>query len=467
MDDKNKMPQVGLAKMLLNYSHINENLVLYFKKLIDENDGLVKVKLPYSLVLTDRAEIIGHFLQKNSKNYIKTALVRKTVRNQIGNGLFTSNGDYWLKQRRAIQPGFCKPKLEAITAVMVEEINHYMDTVLDTYVETNEEINLVDLMGDLAFKVITKSLFGQDIEDQKLNTIGESISNSQEYVMNQARKPYLKPWYYINGATTENKRLKKVREDIIIGFIEERKQSGKKVDDLLDMLLETEYEDGSKMTNQQLLDETIVLLIAGHETSAITMSWAWYLLCEHPEIEDQLLDSVMENLGDKDPSFQNARGLGYALQVLEESMRLYPAVWFIDREPLEDDEVEGVKIKKGEDIGAFIYGLHRNPAYWENPDTFDPNRFSAENKKNHTPHSFLPFGGGPRLCIGKNFAQMQMQFIFAMLIKRYKFVLSPNQVIDFKPLLTLCPSNGIKIRIEKRVLKETSKATESSGAVVY
>ncbi|MBL4650329.1 MAG: cytochrome P450 [Aureispira sp.] len=175
MDDKNKMPQVGLAKMLLNYSHINENLVLYFKKLIDENDGLVKVKLPYSLVLTDRAEIIGHFLQKNSKNYIKTSLIRKIVRKQIGNGLFTSSGDYWLKQRRAIQPGFCKPKLEAITAVMVEEINHYMDTVLDTYVETNEEINLVDLMGDLAFKVITKSLFGQEIETQKLNKIGRAF----------------------------------------------------------------------------------------------------------------------------------------------------------------------------------------------------------------------------------------------------------------------------------------------------
>jgi cytochrome P450 len=467
MDEKKKVPQVGLAKMLLNYSHINENLVLYFKKLIDENDGLVKVKLPYSLVLTDRAEVIGHFLQKNSKNYIKTSIIRNIVRKQIGNGLFTSNGEYWLKQRRAIQPGFCKPKLESITTVMVEEINHYMDTVLDPYVETNEEINLVDLMGDLAFKVITKSLFGQDIEDQKLDRIGASISNSQKYVMDQTRKPYLKPWYYVNGATKENKRLKKEREDIIINFIEERKQSGKKVDDLLDMLLETEYEDGSKMTNQQLLDETIILLIAGHETSAITMSWAWYLLCGHPEIEEKLLDSVMENLGDKDPSFQNARGLGYTLQVLQEAMRLYPAAWFVDREPLEDDEVDGVEIKKGEDIGAFIYGLHRNPAYWENPNSFDPNRFSAENKKKHTPHSFLPFGGGPRMCIGKNFAQMQMQFIFAMLIKRYKFVLSPDQVIDFKPLLTLCPSNGIKVRVEKRVLKETSKATESHEAVVH
>lgn len=452
MDNK-KIPQVGLTKMLLNYSHINENLVLYFKKLIDQNNGLVKVKLPYSLVLTDRADVIGHFLQKNHKNYIKTALVRKTVRKQIGNGLFTSNGDYWLKQRRTIQPGFHRKRLEGIAKIMVEEINHYMDNVLDVYVETNEEIDLVDEMTKLAFKVITKSLFGQDFEDKKLDTIGEVVSKGHEFVMNQTRKPYLKPWHYVNGTYAENERLKMVRDEIIIGFIEERKQSGEKVDDLLDMLLETEYEDGSRMTNQQLLDETIVLLVAGHETSAVTMSWTWYLLGMHPEVEDKLLDSVIENLGEKDPTFEDVRGLGYALQVLEESMRLYPAVWFTDREPLDDDEIEGVKIKKGEDIGGFIYGLHRNPAYWENPDDFDPNRFSAENKKKHTPNSFLPFGGGPRLCIGKNFAQMEMQFIVAMLIRRYKFVLSPDQVVDFKPLLTLCPSDGIKVRVEKRVLK--------------
>lgn len=460
MDEK-KIPQIGLAKMLLNYSHIKENLVLHFKKILDENDGLVKIKLPYSLVLTDRADVIGHFLQKNQKNYVKTALIRNTVRNEIGDGLFTSDGAYWLKQRRAIQPGFHKKKLEGVTRIMVEEINHYMDTVLDTYVETNEELNLVDLMGKLAFKVLTKSMFGQDFEDQKIDTVGESISNSQNYVMDQTLRPYLKPLSYINGVRTENKRLKRLRNEIITGFIEERKRTGEKVDDLLGMLLETEYEDGSKMTNKQLLDETVVLLIAGLESSAITLSWTWYLLCTHPEIEAQLLDSVLENIGDKDPKFEDVRGLGYTLQVIEESMRLYPGVWFIDREPLEDDEVAGVKFKKGEDVGAFVYGLHRNPAYWENPDTFDPDRFSAENKKNHTPNSFLPYGGGPRMCVGKNFAQMQMQFIFAMLIKRYKFVMSPNQVIDFKPLLTLCPSNGIKVRVEKRVLKEKDKTSES------
>ena len=451
MKNKNEIPQVSAVKMLLNYSDINEDLVSYFKKIIDENDGLVKIPLPSRTVLTNRAEIIGHVLQKNHKNYIKTAVFTKIVRKQIGKGLVTTNGKYWLQQRRAIQPGFHKKRLEAIARVMIEEINDYMDNTLDAYVESNQEIDLVEEMTTLTFRVITRSLFGQTIPDEKLETIGETIENSHEYVMNEVRKPYLKPWYFVNGDYAKNKRLKKVRDDIVLGFIKERRRSGEKVDDLLDMLLETKYEDGSGMTNQQLLDESILLLIAGHETSAVTMSWAWSLLCAAPEVEEKLLNSVLETLGDKDPTFEDTRALGYTLQVLEEAMRMYPPVWLADREPLEDDEIEGVEIKKGEDIACFIYGLHRNPAYWESPDSFDPNRFTRENKKKRTPFAYLPFGGSPRLCIGKNFAQMEMQFMLSMLIKRYKFELSPNQKMDFKPLLTLFPSNGIKVRVQKRV----------------
>ena len=389
------IPQVGLTTMLMNYSHINENLVAYFKKLLDENDGLVKVKLPYGLVLTDRADVVAHIFQKNQKNYIKTKLVRETVRKQIGNGLFTSNGAYWLKQRRTIQPGFHKKRLEGTGRIMVEEINNYMTGTLDKYVASGEEIDLVDEMIKLAFKVITKSLFGQDFEDEKLDVIGESVEFGHHYVMDKTRKPYLKPWYVLNGRNTKNEQLKKARDKIILGFIEERRRSGERVDDLLDMLLVTKYEDGSGMSDQQLLDETIVLFVAGHETSAVTMAWAWYLLGTHPDIEQKVLDSVEDTLGDRDPTFADVRSLGYTLQVLEETMRLYPAVWFIDREPVEDDNINGVKINKGEDIGTSVYSLHRNPKYWENPDAFDPERFSAREQEKPCPVFLFAFRWWP------------------------------------------------------------------------
>ena len=191
--------------------------------------------------------------------------------------------------------------------------------------------------------------------------------------------------------------------------------------------------------------------MAGHETSAVAMSWAWYLLMTNPEAEEKLLESVKESIGDEDPSFEKLRDLSYALQIVEETMRIYPPAWIVDREPLGNDEFEGIPIQKGMDVICLIYSVHRNPKYWENPETFDPDRFTPENKKKQEPFSYMHFGGGPRLCIGNNFALMEMQIILAMMIKRYKFELIEGQDIDINPLITLRPRNGIKVRVKKRI----------------
>ncbi|CAA6816736.1 MAG: Cytochrome P450 [uncultured Aureispira sp.] len=443
-----KLPKLSLFAFLRKWPSMNRNLILFFKEILDQNDGIVQ--LPNKLVLTDDAELIQYFLQKNYKNYIKTALVRNFVKNQIGNGLFTSDGAYWLKQRRVIQAGFHKKKLTGIATIMLDEINHYMDHIMDAYAESNEEIDLEKEMTYLASKIVSKSLFGQEFDNDKIDIIDKSISNANKYIVAVSKQPFTKPWYHLNGDYKRIMQQKKIRDQFILDFIEERKQSGEKRDDLLGMLLETEYEDGSCMDKQQLLDESIILLVAGNKTSATTMAWLFYLLATHPEIEQKVLESVTDNLGNVEPSIDNLRSLTYPLQVLEETLRIYPVVWLIDREPVEDDEFAEIKIKKGQDIGAFIYGLHHNPKYWKDPEKFDPDRFTPENKKEQVPFSYLPFGGGPRICIGKNFAIMEMQFILAMLIRRYQFTLSPGQEIGFKPLLTLSPTNGIKVRVQKR-----------------
>lgn len=442
------VPKIGLFTFLRKLPSMNRNLILFFKEILDQNDGLVQ--LPNKLTLTDDADLIRHFLQKNNKNYIKTALVRNFVKDQIGNGLFTSEGKHWLKQRRAIQAGFHKKKLDGISDIMIDEINHYMDNIMDAYVEKNEEIDLVKEMTYLASKIVSKSLFGQEFDDHKIDIIDKSIANANKYIVAVSKQPFTKPWYHLNGDYKRIRTQKKIRDQFILEFIEKRKNLEDKGDDLLGMLLETEYEDGSRMSNKELLDESIILLVAGNKTSAVTMAWLFYLLTINPEIEEKVLNSVNESLGDEEPSLTSLRSLTYPLQVLEETLRMYPVVWLIDREPVEDDEFSGIKINKGEDIGAFIYGLHHNAKYWKDPEKFDPERFSAENKKEHVPFSYLPFGGGPRICIGKNFAIMEMQFILAMFIRRYKFTLSPGQKIGFKPLLTLSPTNGVKVRVQKR-----------------
>lgn len=452
MVDKNEeqIHKIGLLRNLINIPRIVHNPAIHFKQVLDDNDGLVKLELPYgSVCMTDRPELIRHVLQQNHKNYVKTSAVRK-MRSQIGNGLLTSDGKYWLKQRRAIQPGFHKKRLEGISKIMVEEINQFMETVLDAYSETGQEFDISKEMARLAFKIVSKGLFGEAVEEDKLDMIDDIVTKSQQFIVDQIRKPFLKPWFHVSGAYARNRKLKEIGDKIILDVISERQLSRKRHDDLLDMLLETKYEDGSGMTDQQLLDEAIILLVAGHETSAVAMSWAWYLIATHPEIEMKLLQSVEESIGNNDPTFEGLRDLGYTLQILEETMRLYPPAWLTDREPVEDDVFEGVRIEKNHDILCLIYGVHHNPKYWENPEKFDPERFNTKSKETHIPFSYMPFGGGPRLCIGNNFALMEMQFVLAMLIRRYKIEVMPDQQIEINPLVTLRPRYGIKVRVKKR-----------------
>ncbi|MGK0387724.1 MAG: cytochrome P450 [Maribacter sp.] len=448
-----KIPQVWIWKNPAKFFKTVKNPAPVFKQIMEENDGLAKMMLTsrYAL-MTDRPDLIRYILQKNNKNYIKTSVVKEILGKKIGNNLLTSDGEYWLKQRRAIQPGFHRKRLQGISNIMIDEINHYMDNVLDKKAEKGEEIDLAKEMLHLAFKVVSTSLFGTNISDISLDFIDETVSHTQQLVIDEIRRPFIKPWLYLNGTYRKNKQLLEASDKIILDTIKERKESGEKHDDLIDMLLETKYEDGSGMTDKQLLSEAIILYVAGHETSAVSLSWTWYLLMTHPEIEQQLLQSVKDSIGDEDPSFEGLRDLGYSLQVIEESMRLYPPAWIVDREPLEDDEFEGVHIEKGMDVLCLIYSVHRNKKYWDEPEKFDPERFNPENKKKQIPFSYMPFGGGPRLCIGNNFALMEMQFIIAMMVRRYKFELVEGQDIDINPLITLRPKNGLKARITKRTL---------------
>lgn len=450
-ETKSRLKHIPLIKNLFNFPQFAENPALYFKDILDKNDGLVSIGLPYgTALLTDRPEVMQYVLQKNNRNYTKTSIVKDLLKEQIGNGLLTSDGDYWLKQRRAIQPGFHRKRLEGISTIMVDEINNYLTDVFDGYADSGEEIDIAKEMTELAFRIVSKSLFGHEAGDDKLQVIEEIVSETQQFMVNQVRKPMLKPWYFITGAYARNKEIKQRGDALIMEIIKERQQSKEEHHDLLDMLIQTKYEDGTGMTDQQLLEEAIILYVAGHETSANAMAWMWYLLATHPEIEEKALESVNTSIGQNDPSFEKLRDLGYCLQVVEETMRLYPPAWLIDREPIADDEFEGIPIKKGNDVICFIYGVHRCKRYWDAPEIFDPERFSPENKAKQIPFSYMPFGGGPRLCIGNNFALMEMQFVLAMMIKRYRFEVVKDQNIDINPMVTLRPRYGIKMTVKMR-----------------
>ena len=430
------------------------NPIPLFLKSLKKFNGFLIVKIPFSskkTYLTDKPNVIRHVLQKNNRNYTKSKLVQESVVPQIGNGLLTSEGEYWLKQRRAIQPAFHRGKLEYISQVMSDEIKVFMNETLERYANSGESFQIDTEMMHLAFKLVSKSLFGKDPEDDKLDLIGEVVSYGQQYQTKRIRMPFLKPWLYITGQTSKNEKMKKLGQDLLMEIISLRQESSEKKDDLLQMLIDTEYDDGTKMSNQQLLDESLIIYVAGHETTAIAMAWTIYLIATHPNVEAKLVQSIADDLKGEAPSFSNLRSLTYTTQVIEEAMRLYPPAWLVDREAINDDEVDGIKIKKGIPISCLIYSMHRHPDFWENPNDFDPERFSSENKKKHVPFSYIPFGGGPRLCIGNNFAMMEMQLIIAMIFNKYSFELIQDKgSIDIQPMITLRPKNGIVVKIKKR-----------------
>lgn len=404
----------------------------------------------YPAILSRDPDFIQHVLQKNHRNYIKSPMHFDKLAHFLGNGLLTSEGDFWLRQRRLIQPGFHRKRLAGLTDIMLSEIDALIDR-FDETIATGNPIDICPPMLELAFRVVAKSLFSANISEEELQTLSHNISVLQQFIVRQIRQPFLEPWFQVSGMVKKHEKISQVSRKIMLENIRERKASGEVKDDLLQMLLEAKYEDtGEGMSEEQLLDESLILFVAGHETTANAFAWIWYLLSQHPEAVEQIRTEVATVLGDRQPTFEDVPKLEYTLQVVEESMRLYPPAWITDRVAVEDDEVNGVPIPKGTVVIAYIYGAHHAAEQWENPEKFDPSRFAKEQKKERHSFAYLPFGGGPRLCIGNNFALMEMQLALARMVPRYDFELAPNQEIKPHPLITLHPKNGIWMKIRKR-----------------
>ncbi|HRI27975.1 MAG TPA: cytochrome P450 [Chitinophagales bacterium] len=403
------------------------------------------------IIITNNPDYIQYVVQKNNKNYHKSPVVKEILGAELGYGLLTSDGDYWLKQRRLIQPGFYKQRLAELTGIMTDEIALYINELAEQ-IKQNPQTEISKEMMGAAFRIVNKTLFSTGIDKEQMKRVDFIISNLQKYVVTQARQPYMVPWLKISGKVKYYKTLREEADSIIYDIINKRRNSGTNYNDLLDMLLNARYEDtGEGMTNQQLRDEAIILVVAGHETTANAMSWALYLLSQHPDVEQKVLKEANAVLGNHAAfTYDDLAKLNYTRQVIQEAMRLYPPAWVIDRMALEDDEVGGYLIPKGSIMLMYIYGTHRSPMFWKDPDTFNPDRFAKENLKDLPNYAYFPFGGGPRLCIGNNFALMEMQILLAMLVKRFTFTLVPNQTIEPQPLVTLRPKYGIKMLLKER-----------------
>ena len=384
-------------------------------------------------ILTMDPSATRHVLQKNHKAYEKSAIVTDILAKYVGKGLLTNTGDDWRRQRRMIQPGFHRKRIESLQSLIKTEVDACMER-WSGYALRSEKFDAYEEMNQLTFRIVAKALFSTSIEEHGLAELSKLISILQAYIIKEVRQPYKRWWFKVSGTMDRHIKMAESSRTMIREIIIERRLADEKPDDLLTMLLETRYEDnGEGMSEEQLIDECLILFVAGHETSANALSWIIYLLGKHPE-EFHRLQSASSD-----------EQLVLIKNVISEGLRLYPPGWVVDRISLEDDVVDGFTLPKGTVWIIYIRGMHRHPDFWNEPDKFLPDRWSdtAVNKE-----AYMPFGAGPRMCIGEHFAMMEMQMILTEIVNRWNFSLHSENVTE-KPLVTLRPEGEILISVER------------------
>lgn len=434
--------KASFFKFVFHASQIARNPIPFHKMMFGEYGDTLSIRRFFAppVILTRDAEIARHTLQKYHRRYSKSKLQTRFLSRYIGNGLLTSTGDYWLQQRRLIQPGFHREKIRNLVGI----INKTIDGQVQAF-ETGVFQELYPLMNTLAFEVVSKSLFNYAASPEVLKRLQVIIETLQKFTVREMRQPYKRFWFDINGEVKHHLELTRESRAIINTIIEERKASKDRHDDLLDMLLNAGYEDGTKMTNAQLIDEILILFVAGHETTASALTFTLFLLANHPgELRKARAESLALKNGEE--ALEMLPRMKHIKRCIEESMRLYPPVWVMDRISTKDDTIGEYSIKDGTLFGISIFEMHRNPEYWKQPETFDPDRFLSDDSKRNG--AYMPFGAGPRLCIGNNFAMYEMMLAVNAIIHTFDLETRTTEV-KLNPLITLKPAN-VELKFTKR-----------------
>ena len=397
--------------------------------------------------LINHPDYLQYVLQENNRNYHKGVTYDK-IRPLLGNGLVTSDGSYWLRQRRLIQPAFHRKRLANLGDLMTSATTHVLDR-WQAAADRREAINVADEFMRMTIDIVSRAMFSTD-------TTG-AVDRVAQYLPLLQERTNERFWTVLDTSHWPTRRNRQywqaLREldAIVYNIIETRRKQSEAPDDLLTMLLEARDEDtGEQMTNQQLRDEVMTIYLAGHETTANALSWAYYLLGLHPDLHQRLQDEVDTVLQGRTPTVEDLPNLQYTRQVIDETLRLYPTAWTISRTPLQPDEIGGYAIPAGSVVAMSMYLTHRHPDFWADPEKFDPDRFTPERSAQRHPYAYLPFSAGPRQCIGNSFALMEAQLILPMIEQRYRLELMPDYPVVPQPVVTLRPRYGVQMRVQSR-----------------
>ncbi|TFG75715.1 MAG: cytochrome P450 [Flavobacteriales bacterium] len=440
----NDLPTVTQFEVFKNRKDILKNPLPFHHHNFQKFGDTFRVNIGYgkSIVFTRDPALIKHVLQKQHKNYQKSPLQTVQLAKYVGHGILTSNGEHWRTHRRMVQPAFHKKKLMGLMCIMQLAIRDALKAI-----KSDEVNNVPPFMGDFAFQVVARSLFSRNDIERPMQRLQQITERNQKMLIREMRKPYLNWWFYLSGAIKKHLALSKEGRNILNTIIEDRLRSGREGDDLLDMLLNASYEDGTPMSREQLLDEVLILFTAGHETTANALSFSLYFLAKQQAVQEKAFQEVAKLDMEEGDIMENLSLLPYVKQCIEEALRLYPPAYVIDRIAVAEDIFEGRTIKKDTMILMSVYELHRYESFWESPGDFVPERFDKGNGKDFQEY-YYPFGAGPRMCVGNNFAMYEMILTVAEVLKRFQLQ-TDMDTLDINPLISLKP-NAIPIKFIKR-----------------
>lgn len=403
--------------------------------------------LSYDIYVLNHPDFIKQVLvQTNSRSFSKNQ-EKDPMKVFFGNGLLTSNGSYWLRQRRLMQPAFHRKLMadygQIMTAVTEELLNRW---------QPGQERDLNEDMMNLTLEISARAFFSTELGEDaaKVRKAFEEIRAVFNKSIGTLMLDFLLSYTPIPGDWRFRKAIRRL-DEVAYKIIRQRRLEPEPPDDLLSMLIEARDEEGRPLTDRQLRDELVTLLFVGHETTALALSWTWYLLATHPDVEAKLVQGLQTELGGRPPTAADVPNLPYLESVLKESMRLYPPVWGMDiRVAVQDCEIGGYPIAQGSILMTSQWLTHRDARWFAEPDQFLPERWTPALTKQLPDYAYFPFGGGPRLCLGAGFAMLEASLIMATVVQKYRVTLAPNQSIEPEHTLTLHPKHGLKVILEER-----------------
>lgn len=391
---------------------------------------------------------VKHILQENHRNYWKGVIFGKLKR-IAGEGLVFSDGELWRRQRQLVQPAFHRDRIAALGDMMVRTTAEMLERWRRRGA-AQLSLDIAAEMSTLTLDIVAQALFGADLGEDKAEFCA-AVSEAMVYANHLTNHMFTPPLIVPTRANRAGRRAVAGIDRVVWKIIETRRRDNRERHDLLGMLIAArDAETNQAMNDRQLRDEAVTFLVAGHETTAVALSWSWYLLSQHAEARARLFREVDDVLGTRPARMSDLPDLSYTRMVLDEALRLYPPAWATARQAHADDEVGGVRVPRNTVITLSPYVTHRHPEFWERPDEFDPERFTPERCAARPDFAYFPFGGGPRGCVGRQFATMEGQLLLATIAQQFRLDGIPGHRVEPDPILTLRPRHGMPMTARRR-----------------